>query len=140
MDSLVSDGCGACHRSHAASDGKLLVASYRTDPKPAGEAYQRDEYGLCFTCHDPGPFEVAGTGGTNFDLHAQHLGETTADGNAVCADCHYRLHASAGEVGSKLVSFSPEVSANGGVLEWTGTVTRSCTLSCHGFDHTAAGY
>lgn len=142
MDSLVSDGCGRCHRSHAASDGKLLAGAYRTDLKPVGEAYQSSEFALCFTCHDPGPFETAGTGGTNFDLHAQHLGAladaTTA--NALCAECHYRLHATSAEAGSKLVNFAPNVVATGGVLEWTGTVDRSCTLTCHGYAHSAAGY
>jgi hypothetical protein len=142
LDSLVSDGCGVCHRLHAASDGKLLAAAYRTDQKPVNEAYQRSEFALCFICHDPAPFEGAGTGGTNFDLHAQHLGGladlTTAD--AVCAECHYRLHATSAEAGSKLVTFAPDVVANGGVLEWTGTVGRSCTLTCHGFDHSGEGY
>jgi len=142
LDSLVSDGCGVCHRSHAASDGKLLAAAYRTDLKPVNEAYQRSEFALCFSCHDPAPFEGTGTGGTNFDLHARHLGEladaSTAD--AVCAECHYRLHATSAEAGSKLVNFAPNVVPNGGVLEWTGTVGRSCTLTCHGFDHSGEGY
>jgi hypothetical protein len=142
LDSLVSDGCGRCHRSHAASDGKMLAAAYRTDLKPVNEAYQRSEFALCFTCHDPAPFEAAGTGGTSFDLHARHLGgiadATTAD--AVCAECHSRLHATSAEAGSKLVNFAPNVVANGGVLEWTGTVGRSCTLTCHGFDHSGEGY
>jgi hypothetical protein len=142
LDSLVSDGCGVCHRSHAASDGKLLAAAYRTDLKPVNEAYQRSEFALCFTCHDPAPFETAGTGGTNFDLHAQHLGEladlTTAD--AVCAECHYRLHATSAEAGSKLVNFAPNVVTVPLVPPWSGTVTRSCTLTCHGVVHVDESY
>jgi len=143
MDSLVSDGCGVCHRASAASDARLLAGAYRTDLKPVNEAYQGSEFALCFTCHDSGPFEAAGTGGTNFDLHAQHLGEladaTTA--NAVCAECHARLHASAAEAGSKLVNFAPNVQPSQlGTLEWTGTVGRSCTLTCHGFEHVGEGY
>ncbi|OGO53422.1 MAG: hypothetical protein A2V84_05915 [Chloroflexi bacterium RBG_16_70_13] len=142
LDSLVSDGCGTCHRSHAASDGKLLAASYRTDLKPIGEAYARSEFALCFTCHEPEPFESPGTGGTNFDLHAQHLG-ALADGdtaNAVCAECHFRLHAPSSEAGSKLVAFAPNVVTVPLVAPWSGTVTRSCTLTCHGRAHVAAGY
>jgi hypothetical protein len=142
LDSLVSDGCGRCHRSHAASDGKMLAAAYRTDQKPVNESYQRNEFALCFSCHASAPFEGTGTGGTNFDLHAQHLGglADASTANAVCAECHYRLHATSAEAGSKLVNFAPNVVANGGVLEWTGTVGRSCTLTCHGFDHSGEGY
>ncbi|HEX5590219.1 MAG TPA: cytochrome c3 family protein [Candidatus Limnocylindrales bacterium] len=141
MDSLVSDGCSACHASHASGDGKLLEAAYRTDLKPVGQPYARSEFGVCYTCHEPEPFEASGTGGTNFDLHAAHLGAMPADGNAVCAECHYRLHATAAQGGSKLVEFSPNVVANGaGDLEWTGTVTRSCSLTCHGYEHVGAGY
>jgi hypothetical protein len=140
LDSLVSDGCGACHRA-TASEGKLLVATYRTDLKPASEAYLRSEFGLCYTCHDPDPFEAAGTGGTNFDLHAQHLGGIGSVGDAVCAECHDRLHATAAETGSKLVNFAPNVQPSQlGTLEWTGTVGRSCTLTCHGFEHVTEGY
>ena len=140
LDSLVSDGCGACHRA-TAIEGRLLVAPYRTDLKPANEAYLGSEFGLCYTCHDPDPFEAAGTGGTNFDLHAQHLGGTSSVGNAVCAECHDRLHASAAEAGSKLVNFAPNVLPSQlGTLEWTGTVGRSCTLTCHGFEHVGEGY
>jgi len=142
LDSLVSDGCGTCHRSHAASDGKLLAAAYRTDLKPVAEAYQRGEFALCFTCHEPEPFETAGTSGTNFDLHAQHLGgladATTAD--AVCAECHYRLHATSAEAGSKLVNFAPNVVTVPLVPAWSGTVTRSCTLTCHGHAHVGSSY
>jgi hypothetical protein len=146
LDSLVSDGCGRCHRSHAASDGKLLAAAYRTDLKPVNELYQEvtfeGEFALCFTCHDPEPFEAADTGGTNFDLHAQHLAglasATTAD--AVCAECHYRLHATSAEAGSKLVNFAPNVVTVPLVPPWSGTVTRSCTLTCHGVVHVDESY
>jgi hypothetical protein len=144
MDSLVTDGCGACHRSHVASDEKLLIAAYRTDLKPTAEAYARAEFALCFTCHEPEPFEAPGTGGTNFDLHAQHLAElanlTPANANAVCAECHYRLHAIAGEAGSKLVNFAPNVVTVPLVPPWTGVETRSCTLTCHGYTHAAESY
>ncbi|MCI0584018.1 MAG: hypothetical protein L0227_14235 [Chloroflexi bacterium] len=140
LDSLVSDGCGTCHRSHAASDGKLLAASYRTELKPVGEVNQRSEFALCFTCHEPEPFEAAGTGGTNFDLHAAHVAAMPDDGNAVCAECHYRLHATSAEAGSKLVGFAPNVVTVPLVPPWSGTVTRSCTLTCHGYVHADAGY
>jgi hypothetical protein len=140
LDSLVSDGCGACHRATAV-EGRMLVATYRTDLKPSGEAYLGTEFGLCYTCHGAAPFEAAGTGGTNFDLHAQHLADLAGAGNAVCAECHDRLHATSAEAGSKLVNFAPNVLPSQlGTLEWTGTVGRSCTLTCHGVEHVGEGY
>ncbi|MEW5990438.1 MAG: cytochrome c3 family protein [Chloroflexota bacterium] len=143
LSSLVADGCNACHATHASADGRLLETGYRTDLKPVGEAFARAEFALCFSCHEAGPFEAAGTGGTNFDLHAEHLAEL-ADGdtaNAVCAECHNRLHGTAAEAGGKLVSFSPNVTPNSaGDLVWTGTVGRSCSLTCHGYEHVDEGY
>lgn len=141
MDSLVSDGCGSCHRSHAASDELLLVAVYRTDLKPAGDAYAQGEFALCYACHDPAPFADDAAIGTNFGLHDEHLTRIVSVGNAVCAECHYRLHATSAEAGSKLVNFAPNVQPSQlGTLEWTGTGGRSCTLTCHGFEHVGEGY
>ena len=94
---------------------------------------------------------------TNFSLHQKHLtiiggkgnGGTDIDtpgagqGNAVCAECHFRIHgtALAYQVGdrnnTRLVNFAPNVTPSGGVLRWTPTVGGggSCTLTCHGKDH-----
>jgi hypothetical protein len=101
---------------------------------------------------------------TNFSLHQKHLtitggkgnGGTDIDtpgagqGNAVCAECHFRIHgtALAYQVGdrqnTRLVNFAPNVLPDGvsGVLKWTstGVGTGTCTLTCHGYDHQAKSY
>jgi len=139
MDSLVSDGCGACHRA-TSTEGSLLVAPYRTDLKPVNEAYAGSEFGLCYSCHEAAAFEGGDPGGTNFGPHADHLGGNAGFGNAVCGECHYRLHATSAEAGSKLVNFAPNVVTVPLVAPWSGTVTRSCTLTCHGVVHVDESY
>jgi hypothetical protein len=81
---------------------------------------------------------IAGQGGgdPSTDINSPNAGQ----GNAICAECHFQLHQTAPEVDQQLVDFAPNVVPNGGVLEWTGTVGRSCTLTCHGHAHAAAGY
>jgi hypothetical protein len=155
VDSLTADGCAYCHRASTANMGGLTVAPYRDEAlKPAGEAFQATDFGLCFLCHTTAPFTTSGTGETAFDLHALHLAEVDdpggggldidvagdGQGNAICAECHFQLHQTAPQVDQQLVGFAPNVVPNGGVLEWTGTVGRSCTLTCHGHAHAAAGY
>jgi len=155
VDSLVADGCAYCHRASTASQAGLTVGSYRSEAlKPAAEAYQGTDFALCFQCHAEAPFTSTGTGETAFDLHALHL--TAVDdpgsggldigvpgdgqGNAICAECHVQLHQVSAAADQQLVEFAPNVVPNGGVLEWTGTVNRSCTLTCHGYAHADAAY
>ena len=78
------------------------------------------------------------------------------DGKATCAECHFRIHSTAiayklGDLtptardtgNQSLVDFAPNVK---GVLTvvptWTqpsSTGVGSCTLTCHGYQHTASG-
>jgi hypothetical protein len=154
-DGLAADACAACHRTHVSSDQNLLAASYRDRLlKPAAEAYQGSDFSLCYTCHSEAPFTAPGTGATNFELHAQHVSGVVnpggggtdilvpgdGQGNAICAECHYRLHSTPLEVDLQLVKFAPNVVAKDGVLEWTGPINKSCTLTCHGHEHVVAGY
>ena len=85
-----------------------------------------------------------GTGGTDIDMAG------AGQGNARCAECHFRSHgpsdAPGGQVvdGSGLVTFSPNVTpstAMGGSVRFTKTATGgSCTLTCHGKDHQGVRY
>jgi len=119
---------------------------------------------LCYTCHAEEPFTNSTSNDTNFSLHGRHLtglagkgaGSTDIDtagagaGNALCAECHFRLHSTTFKVGtqaagSRLVNFAPDVTpfpAVGGKISWTPNATGggSCTLTCHGKAHNNLSY
>jgi predicted CXXCH cytochrome family protein len=107
---------------------------------------------------------------TLFDLHGAHLTtmegagsgssiDTPGDGGglAICAECHFRIHSTAlayepgdrepvardtGDPG--LVDFAPDVLGTlAGGPTWTQPDSLgygSCTLTCHGHEHSAAAY
>lgn len=148
--SLTSDGCAACHAAHSASSGLLLSNVYRANPlRAATEPYQGADFALCLNCHSESPFADT-SGSTNPDTafpgHGYHLGlielkgtggldiETGGgQGNALCAECHYQLHATEAS-GRGLVTFAPDVVAFNGEIRFDAA-TESCTLTCHGKDH-----
>jgi hypothetical protein len=127
------------------------VAPYRVDPLLGPtEPWDGANFALCMSCHDEAPFaDLSGAPDplTNFPGHGHHLGgiagiglggdsiETPGDGrgNAVCAECHYALHAlPTADRGN--VSFSPNVEALGGIRDYD-VDSQSCTLTCHGKEH-----
>lgn len=155
VEGLTSDGCAFCHRASTANKSGLTVATYRDQLlKPAAEAYLGTEFSLCFQCHSEAPFIAAGAGVTGFELHALHLGGVDdpgsggldigvpgdGQGNAICAECHFQLHSTLADVDRQLMNFAPNVLPRGGLLEWTGGGSPTCTLICHGVSHRAAGY
>jgi hypothetical protein len=83
-----------------------------------------------------------GNGGTDIDTAAD------GQGNATCAECHFRVHGTALAVGGQgsakgLVNFAPNVQDTGGVLQFlpaTATQSGSCTLVCHGKEHNTYSY
>lgn len=146
---------------HASTERGLLIAPYRDRLlTSSGVGYQGTDFRLCFLCHSATPFTATSSGATNFDLHARHVsgipnwgsGGTDIDssgdgqGNAICAECHFRLHSTAlavkpGDVNNaRLVNFAPNVLPRSGVLRWVGGASESCTLTCHSVSHRAAGY
>jgi hypothetical protein len=156
---------GARLATHTSTNPSLLIAPYRDRLlKPTGEVYDPNDFALCFLCHDPTPFTDGGSTATNFELHAKHVsgvvnpgsGGTDIDvagdgqGNAICAECHFRLHSTAlaydgdgvdrGIGNSRLVNFAPNVLANAGDLVWAAGPSGSCTLTCHGESHGDVGY
>jgi predicted CXXCH cytochrome family protein len=153
---------GGALAPHASENRGLLLQPYRDRTlKIAGEPYDAAEFALCYVCHAEAPFLNIGTGMTSFDLHALHLSDLpggsggldidtpgAGQGYATCAECHFRLHSTAGAVNagdrdnSRLVNFAPNVQpTSGGVLEWTKVgAGGTCTLTCHGAPHNGFDY
>jgi hypothetical protein len=150
---------------HTSQYRGILIQNYQDRVlKPAGELYTASDSALCLVCHAEEGLVSSSSSATNFRLHQEHLtgiagkgnGGTNIDtpgdgqGNAICAECHFRIHgtALAYQVGdrtnTRLVNFAPDVLPDGasGVLKWTstGVSTGTCTLTCHGYDHQAKVY
>jgi predicted CXXCH cytochrome family protein len=142
---------------HASTNRGILLRPYRDQVlKSSKEAYAAADFALCYTCHAEAPFTGTSTGTSTFRYHRKHVsgisgegfGGTDIDtpgagqGNALCAECHYRIHGSSSAFGtqtlsgSRLVNFAPDVTPNNGVISWTQTATGgTCTLTCHGERH-----
>lgn len=148
---------------HATAYRGILMQNFQDrDLKPAGEGYNSDNFALCFMCHSEQPFRSASleeigntTGFWRHKLHATGIlydgsGGLNIDqagdgqGNAICSECHYRVHSTGlsyniqDRSNSRLVNFAPDVQGyNGAGPSWTstGVASGSCTLKCHGATH-----
>jgi predicted CXXCH cytochrome family protein len=86
--------CTACHRPHAANQHNLLAKEY---PPDFYAPYAREQYDLCFSCHQPQMVEDKhGVGVTRFrkgdvNLHWLHVDRQKG---RTCRACH-EVHASA---------------------------------------------
>jgi Doubled CXXCH motif (Paired_CXXCH_1) len=164
--STTAPAAGSDLAPHSSQYRGILIQNYRDRVlKSSGEAYAAADSALCLVCHAEEGFVSNASGApTNFRLHQEHLtglagkgnGGTDIDtpgagqGNAICAECHFRIHgtALAYQVGdrsnTRLVNFAPNVLPEGatGTLKWTatGVGTGTCTLTCHGYDHVAKSY
>jgi predicted CXXCH cytochrome family protein len=155
---------GSALAPHTSSNRGILLRNY-TDRvlKTTNAAYSAGDFALCYVCHGEAPFSSETATATNFKLHGLHLtklagkgaGGTDIDtagagqGNAICAECHFRLHSTTNKVGTqavpgtRLVNFAPNVAPNGTTLSWTPSTTTgggSCTLTCHGAPHSGYSY
>jgi predicted CXXCH cytochrome family protein len=160
--------------NHASANRGILLRNYRDRVlKPASESYLAGDFALCYLCHAEAPMKAIGgspRADTNFSLHGKHVsglaligsGGTDIDvagagqGNAVCAECHFRIHGDALAVNGQtpapgLVNFAPDVQPNDGstnpslrgVFQFvpaTPTSLGTCTLTCHGKPHDAFIY
>lgn len=149
---------------NAAFSNALLRAPYRVDLKPRATSndYTVNDFVLCFICHSPAPFGTANEGAradTSFRLHGMHMnklfdkGSGTGDintpgagrGNAICRECHYDTHGTRGapyttnRTYTRGVNFAPNVLGPGGTGQPTWT-PGSCSMSCHGKNHTNQTY
>jgi predicted CXXCH cytochrome family protein len=168
---------GSALQPHTSANRGILLRNYRDRVLKSGtEDYSNMDFALCYVCHGEEPFanstEPFASNATNFRLHGLHLTglknktsgpltgtdiDTPGDGqgDAICAECHFRLHSTTNKVGaqtltgdpitgSRLVNFAPNVTAEpvSGKISWTstGVGSGSCTLSCHGEDHTGYTY
>ena len=146
---------------HASQQRGILIAPYRDRVLMGStEAYSAANFELCYLCHTDAPFvDVSGNrrADSNYRFHGVHVsniqnmgsGGTDIDtagagqGNAICAECHFRLHSTAqaynagDQSNTGLVNFAPDVQPYNGVLKWTqtGVASGSCTLTCHGVRH-----
>jgi len=150
---------------HSSENRSVLMNNYRDRLlKPKNEAYNAADFALCYQCHTEAPY--ADTSGsnrndTNFRYHGRHLGNISAwsygvdstdidtagagRGNAICSECHFRVHgqgpnARGNSTGSRLINFAPNVQPNrSGQLAWSAS-QRSCSLKCHGQNHSGMMY
>jgi predicted CXXCH cytochrome family protein len=156
-------GADAALAPHASQYRGILIQNYRSrDLKSSNESYAAADSALCLVCHAELPFRSESSTGTNFQFHQKHLSDIAGEGNggtdidtpgagagnAICAECHYRIHGTAlayqpgDRSNARLVNFAPNVEPFRGVLEWTSTGTGggSCTLTCHGKEHDPKTY
>jgi hypothetical protein len=152
---------------HVSQFRGLLLANYKDRVlKTSNSAYASSDFTLCYTCHTERPFATnTTTNTTNFSFHRFHVAGITGQGsggtdidtagagqgNALCAECHFRLHSTAFSVGqaptARLVNFSPNIQPFKGVIRFTllpvdsqGRSHGTCTLICHGTEHDAKRY
>ena len=149
---------GSSLPAHTSQVAGILLAPYRDRLlKPVGEAFNAAEFKLCFMCHAIGPFDGTNSSATNWakhDGHSRTRNGTNAGGqdidnplanggNAICSECHYRIHSTTFGVvsqtntsisGRGMVNFSPNVlPPTGQKATWNGSGCSNFT--CHGKRH-----
>lgn len=139
-------GCGSCHNNdgwtaggnkpagpHGSIYKPLLELNYNT---ASNVTESPTEFALCYKCHDRTYLlnPVAGT-----FPHAKHL--STSVSPTSCATCH---DAHGARTQSRLINFMTldvggvaVVTQSGGNPITFNPATKSCTLACHGVDHTS---
>lgn len=152
--------------NHAGPNRGILIAPYRDrNLLDAGELYDARDFALCYVCHAEEPM-VDDSGDarwdTNFNWHGYHLNSIAnkgtggvdidtagaGQGNATCAECHFRTHGTALAVNGQppakgLVNFAPNVQPYNGQLQFNVAPAGglgSCTLTCHGRPHNSYLY
>jgi hypothetical protein len=147
---------------HSSSYRGILVQNYEDRTFNAVDApFDEANFALCFLCHTDTPFISSDRTATNFSLHQLHSAQIggsssgitgtidtpgAGQGNALCAECHFRPHSTATDPAQNrgLVAFAPNVTGAGtsATPTWTSATpgTGSCTLTCHGQEHTDAAY
>jgi len=153
--------------THTSPYRGMLIANYRDRTlKSNGEAYNSNDFALCFLCHSSAPFATTSENArsdTRYRYHGFHVygnvsgGTSSTDidspgagpGRAICAECHYRVHSTStapwasNRAYSSGVNFAPNVQPVSGQSEplWTRTGSGgNCTLRCHGQNHNPENY
>ncbi len=131
--------CYLCHAERPFVDGNV-------DPSAPDTAFPLHGF------HIAGADVQAAGGEPGAGLSIDVAGD--GQGLATCSECHFRSHSTAiayapgdtapvarADGAAGLVAFAPDVRPAGGTLTWTapdGSGQGSCTLTCHGHEHTAA--
>lgn len=125
---IEGDGCLTCHKGHASDKYKLLNDAF---PQSAYANGSKEEYSLCFACHDSQIMEVEKTttitGFRNGDrnIHYVHLTGTKSRSCAVCHNVHgspnQHLINTEASFGRWKMNMKYYVTTNGG----------SCMPGCH---------
>jgi predicted CXXCH cytochrome family protein len=160
----LTDQAGGSLPPHTSANRGILLRNYKDRVlSKEKDAYSAGNFALCYVCHGEAPFaNKDATSATNFPAHGMHLtdldgkgnGGTDIDtagagqGNAICAECHFRIHSTKNNVDTqeartRLVNFAPNVQPSGTTRTWTpgATIGRgSCTLTCHGEKHDGYSY
>ena len=161
-DATTPPAAGSDLAPHTSQYRGLLLRDYRDRVlKSPTEAYAAADFALCYVCHAEAPFRGSTTTNTAFPEHDRHVSGIAGDGpggtdidapgqgggNAICAECHFRIHGTAlaynagDRSNPRLVNFSPNVLPQNGAIQFTKTGTGgSCTLVCHGESHDNKGY
>lgn len=154
--------------THTSPYRGMLIANYRDRVlKSSNEPYNATDFALCFLCHSSAPFtDRSGDprSDTRYRFHGVHLSDITGGGglastdidtagagrsNAICAECHYRVHSTStapwagNQTYSSGVNFAPNVQPLSGQAAplWTRTADGgNCTLRCHGENHSPKSY
>jgi predicted CXXCH cytochrome family protein len=126
----INGGCTSCHKPHASPENYLLISAVPAELYVAGK---RDNYAVCWECHDSDLLELAETEtATNFrngakNLHSLHLKGPRGRSCVLCHDVHASnskyliLDKIAFGKWSFTMNFAPADSGG------------SCSPGCHGF-------
>ncbi len=126
---------------HGSTNRSILIANYNDVVGTQMSSWNENNFALCFLCHDPGVFDRT-SNNTNFNRHQLHAGEL----RFVCAECHYRVHSTTSAYYSqnvgfdRLINFAPDVTGSGGAQPLWSLTNRTCTLTCHGENHSGFSY
>jgi predicted CXXCH cytochrome family protein len=120
--------CSFCHRPHASESGRLLTKAY---PADFYAGFNKDAYGLCFSCHDSEAFEMPRTltetqfRNGNLNLHHRHVNRDKGRSCGACHDPHGstqpRLIHPSFQFGSRILPLKFEKTETGG----------NCAAACH---------
>lgn len=120
--------CSFCHRPHATESGRLLTKAY---PADFYAGFNKDAYGLCFSCHDSEAFETPRTltetqfRNGNLNLHHRHVNRDKGRSCGACHDPHGstqpRLIHPSFQFGSRILPLKFEKTETGG----------NCAAACH---------
>ena len=88
---IVKNGCSGCHDPHASDQNNLLKGYFTNNPYVSGKS--KDNFSLCFQCHNPALLENKITEATGFrngdkNLHFKHVNKAKGRSCVLCHGIH----------------------------------------------------